>query len=516
MLEIGSTYSAGSSTIFCMPQSRSIRLPAAHRTFCSVVAEAAFANPFGEQREQLDSRIGGGPGEGLRSTRVAKAVTTVTSRLAQLEELGIRRIQDVVSEDQATLQTVFLFDVFHRFCGRFDALIQDQIHAGETSCRVPFAQEAIQSLVSRGFAEELAVRMFAILYQLRRAYFFIANDLTGTSRSMTELRKHLWNNVFTHDIRWYDRFLWNRMEDFSTLLLGETGTGKGTAAAAIGRSGFIPFDARRGAFAESFMRSFLSLNLSQFPEALVESELFGHRKGAFTGAIDNHAGAFSRCSAHGAIFLDEIGEVRETVQIKLLQVLQERVFAPVGSHQKERFRGRVIAATNRPIDRLREDGVFREDFFYRLCSDVIVVPALRQRIAEDPRELRLLTERLVLRMTGEPAAEMVDFLWEVLQELVDREYPWPGNVRELEQAVRRILITRRYEGVSTSAPTDDWEEQIQAGTLTADELLTRYCQQVFRKCGVYEEVARRIGLDPRTVKRYVLGAQPTSKSQGND
>ena len=117
------------------------------------------------------------------------------------------------------------------------------------------------------------------------------------------------------------------------MLLGETGTGKGTAAAAIGRSGYIPFDERQGRFAESFMRGFIALNLSQFPETLIESELFGHRKGAFTGAVEAHQGVLARCSPYGAIFLDEIGDVPVPVQIKLLQVLQERTFCPVGSHE---------------------------------------------------------------------------------------------------------------------------------------------------------------------------------------
>src|SRR5678815_4546992 len=197
---------------------------------------------------------------------------------------------------------------------------------------------------------------------------------------MKELRRQLWQNVFTHDMRRYERHLWNRMEDFSTMLLGETGTGKGAAAAAIGRSGFIPFDEKHRCFAESFTRSFISLNLSQFPETLIESELFGHCKGAFTGAVEAHEGVFTRCSPHGAIFLDEIGDVSVPIQIKLLQVLQERTFCPVGSHEPLRFRGRVIAATNRSLDSLRKRDLFRQDFFYRLCSDMIEVPPLRLRL----------------------------------------------------------------------------------------------------------------------------------------
>src|SRR5207342_3171077 len=175
----------------------------------------------------------------------------------------------------------------------------------------------------------------------------IVHGLIGQSPCLKELCRHLWNNIFTHDIRWYDRYLWNRMEDFSTLLLGETGTGKGAAANAIGRSAYIPFDSRRGAFAESFAVGFIGVNLSQFSQTLIESQLFGHRKGAFTGAVEAHEGVFAQCSPHGAIFLDEIGDVSVPVQIKLLQVLQERSFCPVGSHETLRFRGRVIAATNR-------------------------------------------------------------------------------------------------------------------------------------------------------------------------
>jgi transcriptional regulator with AAA-type ATPase domain len=303
--------------------------------------------------------------------------------------------------------------------------------------RVGFADEILALLGRRSFSAEEARRFLAIFYQVRRAFYFIVHGLLGESDCMKAFRRHLWDNVFTHDIRWYDRYLWSRMEDFSTLLLGETGTGKGTAAGAIGRSGFIPFDERKACFAQSFTRSFVALNLSQYPEALIESELFGHKKGAFTGAVEAHEGVFTRCSPYGAIFLDEIGDVSTPVQIKLLQVLQERTFSPVGSHDKLRFRGRVIAATNHSIDALRDQKVFRDDFFYRLCSDVLTVPPLRQRLQEFPAELGLLVKHLVTRMTGAPAPELVALVMEVLNESVGTHYNWPGNVRELEQAVRR-------------------------------------------------------------------------------
>src|SRR5439155_1918367 len=178
----------------------------------------------------------------------------------------------------------------------------------------------------------------------------------------------------------------------------------------------------------NFAESFIAINLSQFPETLIESELFGHRKGAFTGAIDHHAGVFERCSGHGALFLDEIGEVSIPVQIKLLQVLQERTFTPLGGHERKRFSGRVIAATNQPLGRLRRDGRFRDDFFYRLCSDVIGVPTLRQRIVESAAELELLVRLLIRRITGVPDSARVTKVLEALAVGLPRNYAWPGNV----------------------------------------------------------------------------------------
>jgi transcriptional regulator with GAF, ATPase, and Fis domain len=298
------------------------------------------------------------------------------------------------------------------------------------------------------------------------------------------------------------------MEDFSTLLLGETGTGKGAAAAAIGRSGFIPFNPKTQRFEESFTRAFISINLSQYPETLIESELFGHRKGAFTGAVEKHDGLFARCSPHGAIFLDEIGDVSIPVQIKLLQVLQERTFSAVGSHEKIRFKGRVIAATNKPIDQLRLNGSFRDDFYYRLCSDLIVVPPLRQRIREAPSELENLIFHLVKRICGTGIKLPV---LRILKETCGKNYAWPGNVRELEQAIRRILLTGTYAGDSITQPTQK-KQPHQLGDLTARELVEKYCCDLYEIYENYGEVARKTGLDWRTVKRNIQKTKPVSKN----
>ncbi|MFH1154355.1 MAG: sigma 54-interacting transcriptional regulator [Pseudomonadota bacterium] len=482
------------------------RLSTEERAFFRTVYHAAFANPFSDLRQKLDSKIAGlFPGVSRRES-VDRCIKEVGARIRRLENEGRSTINAFTGQDKTLITTVVLFDEFHKFRDRFDQLIVDQIAAGDESLPVPFAEEAMGRLRQWGFPEDRLLHYFSLSYQLRRAFFFISHSLVGRSGCMKELRRKLWDNVFTHNIDLYDRFLWNRMEDFSTLLLGETGTGKGTAAMAIGRSGFIPFDRKKGCFAESFAQAFISLNLSQFPETLLESELFGHRKGAFTGAVDDYPGVFERCSSFGSILLDEIGEVPNHVQIKLLQVLQDRVFSPVGSHVKSRFKGRVIAATNRSVDDILEGRVFRDDFYYRLCSDIIEVPPLRERIQQDPSELDDLLDFTVRRMTGTTSEEFTRKVRRVIDRQLGKDYHWPGNVRELEQCVRRVLLRRSYEGEKRRGPQGLDQELLQgmaAGDINAADLVSKYCDLLYTRHGSYEEVARRTGLDRRTVKKYI-------------
>jgi two-component system, NtrC family, response regulator HydG len=476
--------------------------------FFETVASAAFANPFGEKRDDLDRAIGGAaPG-----SCAADILRSVLTRIAaEIDGLRVKGLADLRSQDASRrdeLRTVFLFHVYHRYVGDFDRLIQAQLHSGDAPSRVPFAREVLAELSGFGLTDEEAVRFFAVFYQLRRAFYFISHGLVGSSASMKNLRRHLWDCVFTHDMRWFEARLWNRMEDFSILLLGATGTGKGAAAAAIGRSGFIPFDPARGGFTESFTRNFVAINLSQYSEGVLESELFGHKKGAFTGAMEQHDGLFSRCAPHGVIFLDEIGDISIPVQIKLLQVLQERIFYPVGSHEAKRFSGRIVAATNRPLDELIVSGQFRDDLYYRLCSDVITLPALHQRLQEEPAELDNLLDNILFRLAGEIPEPEQRLVKNQLKRDVGPDYQWPGNVRELEQAVKRIILTGRYQAMQEKgSPSRDAAgellQQIQQGDLSAEALLARYCAGLYQRYGTYEEVSRRTQLDRRTVKKYV-------------
>jgi DNA-binding NtrC family response regulator len=482
----------------------SARLSDADREFFGALGDVAFGNPFSQQRDKLIVKLAPGAPLGDLTSDPQALARVVAPRLAPLLQ-GALAARPLGGEDQRLVEPALLYVCYHRFLSQLDGLIERQAKQGGAALAVPFAEEAIAELVRSGFAEEAAARYFAFFFQLRRAFYFIHRSLAGQCESMRRLREALWNNVFTHDMRGYATALWNRMEDFSTLLLGETGTGKGQAAAAIGRSEYIPYDPAQRRFATNFAESFIAINLSQYPEDLIESELFGHRKGAFTGAIDHHQGVFERCSAHGALFLDEIGEVPITVQIKLLQVLQERTFTPLGGHEKKRFSGRVVAATNRPLGELRRGGRFRDDFFYRLCSDVIEVPTLRQRVAESPGELEQLVRLLVARTAGTDDKGLAARVLESLSSL-PRGYPWPGNVRELEQAVRRVLLTGRYAADPAQEAPDEDEalvEKLRAGQLTANELLARYSRMLYRRLGTYADVAKRTGLDPRTSRKYI-------------
>jgi len=474
--------------------------------FFSLVHQAVYANPFSDRRDRVDLEIAGLFADPDEGHGFQKTISQVRGHIDQLEKENRADITRYGEADCRLLTSSFLFDLFHRFVERFDQLIVDQLQEGDQSLPVPFYGEAMDQLTSWGFSRRVARRYLAMCYQLRRAFFFIDKGLKGRSKSMRRLRESLWNNVFTHDMDLYHRFLWNRMEDFSTMLLGATGSGKGTAASAIGRSGFIPFDEKKGCFAESFTRSFIALNLSQYPESLIESELFGHRKGAFTGAVDDFEGIFDRCSPFGAIFLDEIGEVGETIQIKLLQVIQERIFNRVGDHRSRPFRGRVIAATNLTEEQLLDGKSMRKDFFYRLCSDLIVVPPLAQRIREDPEELDDLLQVVIQRIVGESSEELVQWVKMQICRTPGIDYPWPGNVRELEQCVRRILLKREYAPLPGQTPLDPTAQLI-AGlrhqSLDAKSLMGGYCFLLHQTHQTIEAVARITGLDRRTAKKHI-------------
>jgi hypothetical protein len=488
-------------------------LTSSQRHMLDLVAEATFANPFEPRRYELDAQLAGvtnseaSPGHASRLQVAERVLHTVQELLYDVLEQGTLTCLDFEGRDRELVTYAALFSSFLRHEPDLTAHAIEQLSSPGEILPVKFARGALARLRGFGFDSEQSVRFFGLIYQISRAYHFISTTLPGKSASMESLRARLWQNVFTSDLQLYEFHLWNRLEDFSTFLLGETGTGKGTAARALGLSGWIPYHETGNHFAGNLSDLFIPINLSQFTESLIESELFGHEKGAFTGAIKPHDGVFARCHRHGTIFLDEIGEVGAPIQIKLLNVLQERAFMPVGSHKPARFYGRVIAATNQSIDELRHAGAFRDDFFYRLCSDIIVMPSLRQRIREDASELELLLDHIVARIAGEPMPRLVTRVLDVIHTRQGLDYGWAGNVRELEQCVRRVLITGDYHPMSQHADVRSQSalmtRRIERGDYTAQELLAEYCQRLYAELGSYESVGERLELDRRTVKKYI-------------
>ncbi|MGQ9687895.1 MAG: sigma-54 interaction domain-containing protein [Desulfobaccales bacterium] len=207
----------------------------------------------------------------------------------------------------------------------------------------------------------------------------------------------------------------------TVLLLGETGTGKELVAQAI----HLNSHRRKGPF--------VVVNCAALPETLLESELFGHEKGAFTGATAKKEGRF--LLAHqGTLFLDEIGELQLPTQAKILRVLQSREFEPLGSTRTLKLDVRIIAATNRNLEAMVQRGAFREDLYYRLHVFPILLPPLRERLEDLP----LLTE-FFLRRFREKYQRPVKALAREVQE-VFRLYSWPGNIRELENILERGII----------------------------------------------------------------------------
>jgi two-component system, NtrC family, response regulator HydG len=243
--------------------------------------------------------------------------------------------------------------------------------------------------------------------------------------------------------------------DATVLILGESGTGKELIANAV-HQGSNRSDKR-----------FIKVNCAALPETLLESELFGHEKGAFTGAIGRKPGRFELADG-GAIFLDEIGEMTLATQTKLLRVLQEREFEPVGSTATIKVNIRIIAATNKNLEEEVKTGRFREDLYYRLNVVPIVLPPLRERKEDIP----ILVEHFLKIYNEKNGRSVLGFHPRALDALM--RYAWPGNIRELENVVERCVILCRDEYVAFSelpeaiAEAEDFQvtQEIRSGLRT--------------------------------------------------
>jgi DNA-binding NtrC family response regulator len=278
----------------------------------------------------------------------------------------------------------------------------------------------------------------------------------------------------------------------TVLITGETGTGKEMVARAI--------------HARSAQRNMplIKVNCAAIPETLLESELFGHRRGAFTGATQDKKGKFALADG-STILLDEIGTLSPVLQSKLLRVLQEREFEPLGSERSQQVDVRVIAATNRDVRQMVADGTFQEDLFYRLNVIPVEIPPLRSRREDIP----VLVEHFV-RKHQQRTGKRIDRMEEGVVEKL-RDYDWPGNVRELENTIERAVVLSTNGVISAAAISVIGPLARQPGNLPSMKLRTNIEwveQETIRQAlanagGVKKEAADAMGISQRALSYYL-------------
>ena len=290
----------------------------------------------------------------------------------------------------------------------------------------------IQALKDRLQSENIALRE-----EIDKTSMF--EEIVGTSPLLRRLLAHVSKVAPT---------------DSTVLITGETGTGKELIARAIHKR------SRRSS------RAFVSVNCAAIPPSLIASELFGHEKGAFTGAVQRRQGRFELADG-GTIFLDEVGELSSEIQVMLLRVLQEREFDRVGGGRPIPTNVRVIAATNRDLESAIEDNTFRSDLFYRLNVFPVVVPPLRERREDIP----LLVEYFLHRFAKRAGKRINKISKETLN--IVESYYWPGNVRELQNVVERAVIVSESDAL-------DIDERWLLGGRTAAHFAAEPIQRIYR------------------------------------
>lgn len=281
--------------------------------------------------------------------------------------------------------------------------------------------------------------------------------------------------------------------DATVLINGESGTGKELVARALHR-----LSRRKNG-------PFVAVNCAALPPGVLESELFGHERGAFTDARRAHEGLLRKASG-GTLFLDEIGEMSLDVQVKLLRALQERRVRPLGSSQEIPFDARIVCATNRDLETEVEHGRFREDFYYRINVVTLHTPPLRAR----DNDVLLLAQHFIQSIAERTGKPVRGLSTAVAQRLL--EYDWPGNVRQIQNVIERAMALARFDQITV----EDLPERIQkyrsndlvvAGNnpetlITLDELEQRYIERVLSAVGGNKtQAARILGLDRRTLYR---------------
>lgn len=345
----------------------------------------------------------------------------------------------------------------------------------------PFDVEELKILVSRALERKrLEQENLLLKRDLKEKYKF--ENMIGKSRLMQEIYLLIEKVAST---------------DSTVLITGESGTGKEMAARAIHN-----LSRRKD-------KPFVTINCAALPENLLESELFGHVKGAFTGAISDKKGMFE--VAHkGTLFLDEIAEMPPWTQVKLLRALQEKKIRRVGGTEEIPVDVRVIAATNQDLKRRIEEGKFREDLYYRLNVISFEMPPLRNRVEDIP----LLTQHFLQKYCQRMGKKMKRLAPEVIQ--VFEQYPWPGNIRELENVIERIVAIEDRETITNACLPPEMlgiikseEKMVELGAgfnlnQYLDEIAKKYIIRALEKSGGrMKKAAPLLGVSYRTL-RYLI------------
>lgn len=500
------------------------------------IAGIGYCNPFLPERLELERRaLGDGfvevgpviwarPGASIE--RLFPNVLTLRKRAEELvDEMRSRleRGRPASSEELLLYEDLALYLLYSHHMSAFDGLVMRGPGADPVGFWDGFRREFEHLLRVPGrrlpSGHDPAV-IFAGFYQIERAFTHIFQKIIGGSMPAARLRAAAWESIFTRDMRRYTRVLHGRMATVTTLITGPSGTGKELVAQAIGRSRYLAFDERSKRFASS---RYTPLNLSAFAPTLIESELFGHVKGAFSGALERK-GWLELCNGpDGTVFLDEIGELDEAIQVKLLRVLQERDFVRVGetTDRPRAFLGKIIAATNRDLAAAIREGRFREDFYHRLSDDHIATPALAEQLDDRPQDLpelvRFLANQLLGELTpgrdgsldAEWAAREADVLTGEVVGWVEAnlaDYRWPGNFRELSRCVRNVMVHGTYRPPSVAgreasgAAVEEFLGMVRGVSLTREELLGRYYALAYdRLGGNFKAASRRLKVDWRVV-----------------
>jgi transcriptional regulator with AAA-type ATPase domain len=484
-------------------------------------AALATCNPFLPQRIELEKKVLGDRFEedGLAWSRRLEFTDRERFNVTSLTDAAIALIEEVKQQVDSGKSLSSDSLTHYWYVVIYALLYRHIVYQDPASLREPQSTAKIwkdfrndyRSLVNLpgldGEMIQAAGHLFAILCQVHRAFFNIYSFILGESLPSIELRGKVWQSIFTTDLERYRRSLFKRMGTVPSLITGPSGTGKELVARAIGLSQFIPFDEKSGTFKASEESQFFPLNLSALSANLIESELFGHRKGSFTGAVADRKGWLEHCPSYGAVFLDEIGELDAALQVKLLRVVQQRKFSRLGDTKEREFSGKIIGATNRDLDEEMKTGRFREDLYYRLCADRIETPSLRQQLDHRPEDLYFLIRHIVRGLVDDDSDSLCDQSFDWIGEHLGDDYPWRGNFRELEQCISSIMIrgeyVPRHGGTIAATSQHSWVEDAIRTSLTADELLQRYCTWMYFKTGGYEAAARKLKIDRRTVKAKI-------------